>query len=225
MNENLVGPNVLEGRRERRRRELRERVLEATLALVAEQGFEATTVEQIAEAADIAPATFFNHFQSKGGLLAELTGDVVAAIEGLIEEHLRDGDLTARDQLAGLAAHAAQLIGDHHQVAREVMLEMLRAGARPEDAAPYLATLHRPIAAMIQRGQDRGEIRQDQDAEFLAEMVLGTLHGTLTQWLSDASYPVVDRLPRTASFISDAIAATDGTSTAVPDNQNYTKAN
>ena len=88
MNENLVGPNVLEGRRERRRRELRERVLEATLALVAEQGFEATTVEQIAEAADIAPATFFNHFQSKGGLLAELTGDVVAAIR----RGMRHGD-------------------------------------------------------------------------------------------------------------------------------------
>ena len=37
------------------------------------QGFEATTVEQIAAAADIAPATFFNHFQSKNALLGEMT--------------------------------------------------------------------------------------------------------------------------------------------------------
>ena len=44
-----------EGRRARRRRELRERVYEVSRELFQKHGFEATTVEQIAEAADIVP--------------------------------------------------------------------------------------------------------------------------------------------------------------------------
>lgn len=197
---------ALGGRRERRRRELRERVVEATLELVADQGFEATTVEQIAGAADIAPATFFNHFQSKSGLLAEITRDVAEALEGLIGEHLRT-DRTVHEQLGGLARHAAAMISEHQKVAREVMLEMLRAGTRPEDASPYLVSLHRPLETMLSHGQSRGEVRADQDAEFLAEMVLGAFHATLSQWLSDETYPIAERLPRAADFIWEAIRA------------------
>ncbi len=196
----------LGGRRERRRRELRERVVEGALELVAEQGFEATTVEQIAASADIAPATFFNHFQSKSGLLAEITRDVADALEGLIEEHLGT-DRTVAEQLEGLARHAADMISEHQKVSREVMLEMLRSGARPEDAAPYMASLHRPLATMLAAGQKSHEVRVDQDAEFLAEMVLGAFHATVSQWLSDETYPIAERLPRAASFIWDAIRA------------------
>ena len=163
-------------------------------------------IEQIAEKADIAPATFFNHFQSKSGLLAEITGDVAEALEGLIEEHL-GADGTVNEQLEGLARHAAEMIAEHQKVAREVMLEMLRSGARPEDAAPYLASLHRPLTTMLAAGQGRGEVRTDQDAEFLAEMVLGAFHATVSQWLSDETYPIAERLPRAASFIWDAIRA------------------
>jgi hypothetical protein len=68
-----------------------------------------------------------------------------------------------------------------------------------------LASLGRPIALLLERGQERQEVRQDLEAEFLAEMVLGALHATLTQWLSDESYPIVQRLPRAASFICEAI--------------------
>lgn len=181
-------------------------MLEATLGLIAEQGFDATTVEQIASAADIAPATFFNHFQSKSGLLAEITTDVATALEALIEEHLRT-DRSVREQLEGLARHAAEMIADNQRVSRAVMLEMLRSGTRPEDAAPYLASLQRPLTTMLESGQDTGEVRADEDAAFLAEMVLGAFHATVSQWLSDESYPIAARLPRAATFIWSAIRA------------------
>ena len=204
----IVKDHIPQGRRERRRRELRERVLAVSLELVADKGFDATTVEEIAEAADIAPATFFNHFQSKGGLLGEITAQVVESVELLIEAHLHE-DAQVADRLEDLARHAASLISEQQKLAREVMLEMLRSSSRPEDAAPYLATLRRPLAQMLERGQTNGEVRRDLEAEFLAEMVLGALHATLTQWLSDESYPIVERLPRAASFVSEAIRPID----------------
>ncbi len=44
------------------------------------QGFERTTVSQIAEAADIVPATFFNHFQSKNAQLGQMTTELLGVI-------------------------------------------------------------------------------------------------------------------------------------------------
>ena len=73
MNVDVAAQAPIEGRRERKKRELRSRIYQTARTLFLSQGFEATTVEQIAAAADIAPATFFNHFQSKNALLGEMT--------------------------------------------------------------------------------------------------------------------------------------------------------
>ena len=57
------------GRRERRRLEVRARVLEAAWDLFERQGYDATTVAQISDRADIAYGTFFNHFSEKHEVL------------------------------------------------------------------------------------------------------------------------------------------------------------
>ncbi len=192
------------GRRERRRRALRRRIYEVARELFRKQGFEATTVEQIAEAADIAPATFFNHFQSKGAVLATMTGEVLEYVGELVERHLEGGG-SIGDQLVGLAEDAARQIADNHGLARDVVLEFVRRESRPEDTVPYLTRLQGPVADTLRRGQERGDVRRDEDAEFLAEMVLGALNAPVAHWLADPNYPIAERLPRAAAFVWEAI--------------------
>ena len=59
-------------RRERKKQETRQRLLECAWNLFQERGYDDTTVEDITEAADVAKGTFFNYFCTKETLLDEI---------------------------------------------------------------------------------------------------------------------------------------------------------
>lgn len=53
------------GLRERKKIKTREAIREATYALIKEQGYDATTIEQIADRAEVSPSTVFRYFPTK----------------------------------------------------------------------------------------------------------------------------------------------------------------
>jgi AcrR family transcriptional regulator len=72
------------GLRERKRQQTRERLSRAAMALFLERGFEATTLDDIAAAADISRRSFFHYFASKEDVVfawqEESTAALVAAV-------------------------------------------------------------------------------------------------------------------------------------------------
>ncbi len=193
-----------EGRLEKRKRERRLRIYNVAMDLFHRQGFEQTTVSQIAEAADIAPATFFNHFQNKNALLGQMTTEVLSVLELMLENEFEAAEPT-RERLMGFAATAAQQIGESRSLARDVLLELVRTESEPGQQPPYVGRIHEPFSVMLAEGQARGDVRADQDPAFLAEMVVGILNATITNWLADPDYPVEQRLRQAAHFAWEAI--------------------
>ncbi|TCU18027.1 TetR family transcriptional regulator [Rhizobium sullae] len=61
----LKKAGAMEGRRERKRRQTRERIEQAAMTLFLERGFDATTIEDITESADVSKRSFFDYFPSK----------------------------------------------------------------------------------------------------------------------------------------------------------------
>ncbi|MFC5531174.1 TetR family transcriptional regulator [Cohnella yongneupensis] len=59
------------GLRERKKRKTRLTLQQQALRLFREQGYHATTIEQIAEASEISPSTFFRYFANKEALVLE----------------------------------------------------------------------------------------------------------------------------------------------------------
>ncbi|MDV3458283.1 TetR/AcrR family transcriptional regulator [Sphingomonas sp. HF-S4] len=71
-----------EGLRERKRRETAKRIKEAGIRLFVERGYDATTIDDIAAAADISRRTFFHYYQSKDDILLSMQnalGDILSA--------------------------------------------------------------------------------------------------------------------------------------------------
>jgi AcrR family transcriptional regulator len=71
------------GLRERKKIKTRQAIRRSAFRLIDENGYAATTVEQIAEAAEVSPSTFFRYFPSKESLLLadDLDPLILAAFE------------------------------------------------------------------------------------------------------------------------------------------------
>jgi AcrR family transcriptional regulator len=107
------------GLRERKKHATRKAIHEAGLRLFAEHGFAATTMDHIAEAADVSRATVFTHYAAKEDVVF---GDAPLAIAALADQ-LRDTSATipaVRDWLRPLTGWMEPDMLVQRRLAREV---------------------------------------------------------------------------------------------------------
>ncbi|MFE0019446.1 TetR/AcrR family transcriptional regulator [Amycolatopsis sp. NPDC059021] len=117
-----------ESRRERKKRQTRRLIADTAIRLFSEQGYEQTTVAQIAAAADVATKTFFNHFPSKEAVLFPDTGrNAAVAVEVIAGRKPGEpvADLLARAYEAMLAGYRAESAGRDDRTLMELYTRLI----------------------------------------------------------------------------------------------------
>ncbi len=175
-----------EGLRERKRRETSERIIERGLKLFVKNGYEATTLDAIAEAAGISRRTFFYYFRSKEDVL-------LAARDSGFRQAIRPTMLEESPDQAPLDAVQKCLIklALRYQTKESIVFDRLMESTealRARKEAVFVETEQILLDAMCELWPSSG--RRD-GLRLVAMVAMGTLRLALEKWKqNDAAHPL-----------------------------------
>ncbi len=168
------------GRRERRKHETRERLVNSAIDLFSSRGFNQTSVEDITEAADVGKGTFFNYFPTKEHVLGELAD--------LQMRRLNDGLAAAQtgrsayDVLRDLSQVMPRLPGRSRMMTRSLLSGLAGSDTVRSLILPGMIRGREVLAKVFEIGQQRGEIRSDVPAADLALLFQQSMFGAIVLW-------------------------------------------
>jgi AcrR family transcriptional regulator len=173
------------GRLSRKKEKRTQSIIEAAMTLFREQGIDATTMEQIAEEADIAKGTLYNYFPAKEAIIsayiqrsfADKNKARLARIQELSDTRSRmeyvfseliEGVQQQPDLFARYLVYRTQTIVSVSQ----------------DDDAP--SGIHRLALCIIELGQQNGEVRTDLPIYVLKDLFEFTFIEVVKQLAKDS---------------------------------------
>jgi AcrR family transcriptional regulator len=189
------------GRRDRNR----ERLYDAAIALFAERGYEATTMDDIAARAGLSRRSAFNHFPAKSDLSLEWTARRREAAFAAVPGPGAVDPAVAPDAVGRVRAWfraLGELTDARPRETEQVFLGWYTAGGpfrHPTGTAEALVP-------WIEAGIREGVLAPDLDAELAAALLVDAYLGVLSRWFllpADTRGPVVDRLDAAIALVLD----------------------
>jgi len=161
--------------------EKRRRILHAAVRVFAEKGYHGCRIADVARAAGVAYGLVYHYFQNKDELLESVFDEQWTIFINALQA-IDSGPGTAADKIAGLFGFVFDVYKTAPAAVRVLMLEVthtpqgLRAGSTRETFERAV----RLLAALVRKGQERGELRRQLDPIVTAAALLGALELTLS---------------------------------------------
>jgi AcrR family transcriptional regulator len=188
-------------RLERRKLEVREKILAAAFDLFLGQGVAATTIEEICERADVANRTFFNHFATRQDMIRALAERRLVNLHDVVFDR-SDEAIPAR--LVGVFDDIAAALAKSGNTYRELIGEMLATSGYGVQRG---FNLHDTFAELVKEGVARGEVSATHDAETLADIIVGALSGGIVNWTVDRTYSLQTNLHNLGVALAELLSA------------------
>lgn len=171
------------GLRSRKKVKTRRAIEDAALALFDKQGYEATTVEEIADRAEVSTTTFFRYFPSKAEVVLSEHGQQLPALH----EAVLDQPLVVSDLNAVRRAVQQEWVGaiDAERTARKARI-VARSEALSGLSFHRGHRWHAVITDALARR--RGLDSPDKRASLAARVALGVLAAAVDEWIADGCF-------------------------------------
>ena len=175
-----------EGRMERKKRETRQKIVKVAMDLFQRQGFNNTTMEQIAEEADIARKTLYNHFPVKEAIADEYVRRMSIGLAQETFDILQKLPDTRSRLLFALnkAYEWVEINPEITGICLGYRLKNMFQGSGDKCVETGTQSI---MAEIIRQGQQAGEIRRDFSVKLLVAQI-DILRGVIVlDWLNDSS--------------------------------------
>lgn len=182
----------------------RSKIIEAAKTLFAEQGYQQTTIAEIARVVGLAEGTIYEHFRGKEDLLLTIPDVwVTDAIEDLELQLL--GVEGAANKLRKFLWWYTHYIQSEPSTAKVVFLFLkTNPNFQQTNVYPNVKTFYSFLLRIFEEGRDSGEFNQDLDPFVARAVFLGTIEHMAIRWLlKGMTYSLFDNLEKTFRVLVD----------------------
>lgn len=170
----------------------REKLLDKGVALLIEQGYHATGLQELVQSVGIPKGSFYNYFPSKEAFSAEVVRHYIDPFIRQLDHHLGRKDLSAAEALATYFRELAEELERRQFKGGCLLGNLIGEIGDTGDLcqASLREAVHRyrnKLRQGILRGQNEGSFRRDIEAEALADLLVNAWQGALLRMKIDRS--------------------------------------
>jgi AcrR family transcriptional regulator len=184
------------GLRERKKARTRAAIRQHALRLFREQGYYVTTIEQIADAAEVSPATFFRYFPTKEDVVLQDDFDVISL--GALERQPSELGPIAAFRAAAAETYASLSPADLARFRETIELTAVIPEIRARAIDEFARTINQigdAVAARAGRRSDDFEVRTVAGA-IIGVIMSVTVPDATDTWQPEAMLDVADLFAR-----------------------------
>lgn len=193
--------------RELRKQEIRSRILDASIALITEKGFEKTTIDDICQEAGVARKTLYRYFETKQDIIDELSQSLL--IDDLINKTYLalETSESAHQRLHTLFDMVRQPFYPENQAQKALFAQLIQdiTLTRGNGGNDHLAQLNDAFLNFFASCKEAKEIRRGVNIQFYAELVVSMIIGIVYNWMDDEHYPALERTDQLEEMIARTV--------------------
>lgn len=188
------------GRRERKKKAVREAIRKESLLLIGRHGVDGLTIDAICDCVDIAKKTFYNYYATKNELISELCAEeLLQGTDKLIDEVIESGK-PLPEQLQHIVNVFIQREKRAGGIERELIAFSVGAlSANINEGAGQLAFINDVFLRFYEHHQ--AALKPEFSPVFCAEMTVGMLNAITLNWVHNTNYDSPSRYRQLGEFI------------------------
>lgn len=169
----------------------REQVITIAVQLFNDQGYDATSVTDLATKLGLTKSALYHHVESKEAILRVALDDALSALEGALDEALAAHDV-AIDRLRHIVAGAVAVLAA--KLPQVTLLLRVRGNSDIERAAlERRRSFDHRVTAIVRDAQAEGALADDIEASVATRLIFGMVN-SLTEWYRPGGPVTPDRL-------------------------------
>src|SRR5438309_5097027 len=169
------------GLRERKKARLRQQIIDTSIRLFRERGYENTRIDDIVEILEISQPTFFRYFPTKDAVLHDIGLRGFACAKERIDKELSRNASTS-ERLHERYQVLARKVASDRPLWRAVVLSGVMDPVRSPEVRQAGQAANKLLQELLLEGQKRGEITRAFPADQLAEHLHALCNNVIRRW-------------------------------------------